>query len=76
MKHSISNRRGFSLIEVTLALGVAAFYLIAIFGDYSFVPVAEIRLQPTHGVLVAASNKNIVAIQVMGVGGNNKGYTQ
>jgi uncharacterized protein (TIGR02598 family) len=32
MKHSLRSASGFSLIEVTLALGVAAFCLIAVFG--------------------------------------------
>jgi hypothetical protein len=50
-----------SLVEVTLGLGVAVFCLIAIFGDYSLLPVAEI--QPTPGVLVDGDNNNMVAIQ-------------
>jgi hypothetical protein len=55
---------GYSLVEVTLVLGVAVFCLIAILGDYSFVPVAEI--QPTPGVLAHSNNRNIVAIQSNG----------
>ncbi len=58
--------RSFSPLEVTLVLGVAVFCLIAIFGHYSFVPVAEIGRQPSHGVLVAGNNNIIVASQLMG----------
>jgi hypothetical protein len=61
---------GYSLIEVTPALGVAGFCLIATFGDYSLLPVAEI--QPTPGVLVDTNNNIVVASQIMGVGANNK----
>jgi hypothetical protein len=68
MKRSLHATAPFSLVEITLALGVAVFCLIIIF---RFLPVAEIGFQPTHGALVDANNKNIVAIQVMGVGGNN-----
>ena len=70
MKSFLKPASAFSLVEVTLALGVAAFCLISILGNYSLWPVAE--MEPTPGVLVDANNKNIVAIQVMGVGGNNK----
>jgi hypothetical protein len=74
MNKAQSSTLAFSLVEVTLVLGVAVFCLIAIFSDYNFVPVAEI--QPTPGVLADANNNIIVASQVMGVGANNKGYIQ
>ena len=61
MNKAQSSTFAFSLVEVTLALGVTLFCLLAIFGDYSFVPVAEI--QPTPGVLVDGNNNNMVAIQ-------------
>jgi len=37
---------------------------------YGLKPVVEIGLQPTHGNVVDANNKNVVAIQITGVGGN------
>ena len=75
MKVRSHSAPAFSLfVKVAPALGVAVFFLIAMFGNYSLLPVAEI--QPTPGVLADANNKNMVAILAMGVGANNKRCTQ
>ncbi len=39
---------------------------------YTIVPVVEIGLQPTHGNSIDPTNRNVVAIQVTGMGGSVK----
>jgi prepilin-type N-terminal cleavage/methylation domain-containing protein len=41
---------------------------------YEMRPIVEVGLQPTHGSAVDANNKNVVAIQFTGIGGNVKIY--
>lgn len=48
--------------------------VVGLNGKYIMVPIVEIGMRPTHGTSVDTNNKNVVAIQLTGVGGNVKIY--
>ena len=58
MKSSFHDGSGFSLVEVTLALGVAAFCLIAVFG---LIPVG---VQTNRNATSQTAATNIIALVV------------